>query len=318
MTNVLRVIFLIKPELLNSSDRILTFSQLVEFGSVEEAKEFILEKEVESVLRKSHTEQFQWMENKFGMKLTKDLDVWCDFIEITERRNLFVHTGGVVSSQYLKVCQEHNVNVGNIKAGEEISVSKGYFEKAHNVIYEIGCKLAHVLWRKFIPDALEDADENLISIGYDTLYEEKYKLTQMIFDFGTQTLKKHGRDEDRRVMVVNRALAYKWSGDDKKARSIISQEDWSATRARFRLAEAVLLDDFESAYEIMKEIGKNEKELDAEDYRHWPLFKAVKEEAAFREVFEEIFGEPYNKIEQDAEDYTNEFLSEESQEVTQE
>lgn len=295
---LLRVIFLTKPELLNSSDRNLTFSQLMEFGSVEDAKEFILEKEIESVLRKSHTEHFVWMESKFGMPLRKGLDSWATFVEVTERRNLFVHTGGVVSSQYLKVCQEHNVCLNHISLGDELTVSPEYFEKAYNVIFEIGFKLTHVLWRKFVPDEIEDADNNIIAIGYDTLHEENYTLTKMIFDFATETLKKHSRDEGRRVMVVNRALAYKWSGDDERAKRFVTQEDWSATRARFRLAEAILLDNFDDAYEIMKEIGKNHNEVAKEDYRDWPLFKAIKKEQMFLELFQEIFGEPYNKIEQ--------------------
>jgi len=296
---LLRVIFLTKPELLNSSDRKLTFSQLVDFDAVKDAKEFILEKEIESVLRKSHTEHFQWMENKFKMKLTKDLSIWSDFVEVTERRNLFVHTGGIVSSQYLNVCKKHDVFLDSLKAGEEVDVSEEYFENAYDVIYEIGYKLAHVLWRKFIPDDLEKADRNLISIGYDTLYEEDYKLTKMIFNFATQTIKKHGSDEDRRIMVINRALAYKWSGNDEKTKNIIQQEDWSATRARFRMAEAVLLDNFETAYKIMREISGNENELGREEYRQWPLFKVIKKEEKFREIFEEVFDEPYNKIEQE-------------------
>lgn len=300
---LLRVIFLTKPELLNSSERNLTFSQLVEFGSVDDAKEFILEKEVEGVLRRSHTEQFQWMESKFDIPLRKGLDAWTTFVEVTERRNLFVHTGGVVSSQYLKVCKENGVDLHKTELGDELSVSPAYFEKAYNVMFQIGFKLAHVLWRKFNPDEIEGADTNLISIGYDTLHEENYPLTKMIFDFATQTLKKHGREESRRIMIVNQALAYKWSGEENKAKSFISQEDWSATRARFRLAEAVLLDKFEDAYEIMREIGKNDREVAKEDYRDWPLFKIIKKEAKFREIFQEIFSEPYNKVEQSEEGF---------------
>lgn len=296
---LIRVIYLTKPQLLNSSDRNLTFSQLVEFASVEEAKEFILEKEIEGVLRKSHAEQFQWMESKFDMPLRKGLDSWTTFVEVTERRNLFVHTGGVVSSQYVKVCAEHKVDLGKISIGDELGVSREYFEKAYNVIFEIGFKLAHVLWRKFSPESITEADDNLISIGYDVLHEENYLLTKMIFDFATQTLKnKYSSDESRRIMIVNRALAYKWSGDDKKAKEFITQEDWSATRARFRLAEATLLDEFESAYEIMQEIGLNAKEVSKKDYRDWPLFRSIKKEQKFLETFQEIFGEPYNKVEQ--------------------
>lgn len=294
---LIKIILSKKPEMLNASDKSLSFAQLVEFGSVEDAKEFILEKEIETVIRKSHAEQFDWMERKFDIPLRKELAIWPDFIEVTERRNLFVHTDGVVSDQYLKVCREHNASIDGKKIGDELQVSPEYFDNAYNVIFEIAFKLAHVLWRKFMPDELEKADENLIAIGYDTLYDENYRLTATIFNFATQTLKKHYSEKNRRMMVVNQALAYKWNGNDKKAREIVAREDWSATSGKFRLAEAVILENYELAYEIMQEIGENYNEVGLYNYRDWPLFKEIRRENKFLEVFEEIFGEPYNKVE---------------------
>lgn len=294
---LIKIILSKKPEMLNASEKSLSFAQLVEFGSVEDAKEFILEKEIESVIRKSHAEQYEWMERKFGIPLRKGLAIWPDFIELTERRNLFVHTDGVVSDQYLRVCREHNVSIDGKRIGDELIVAPKYFYNSYNVIFEIAFKLAHVLWRKFLPDELEEADSNLIAIGYDTLHEEKYRLTAIIFDFASQTLKKYSSEKDRRIMVVNQALAYKWSGNDKRAREIIAGEDWSATSGRFRLAEAVILENYKQAYDIMQEIGKNYLEVGLYDYREWPLFKEIRKENKFLELFEEIFGEPYIKVE---------------------
>ncbi len=294
---LIKIILSKRTEMLNASEKSISFSQLVRFGSVEDAKEFILEKEIESVIRKSHAEQFEWMESKFDMPLRKGLAIWPEFIEVTERRNLFVHTDGVVSDQYLKVCREHNASIDGISIGEELAVTPEYFDKSYNVIFEIAFKLAHVLRRKFLPDELEEADSNLIATGYDALHDENYRLAAMIFDFATQTLKKYFSDCDRRIMVVNQAQAYKWSGNDKKAREIVAREDWSATSGRFRLAEAVILENYENAYDIMQEIGVNYNEIGKSEYREWPLFKEIRKENRFVELFEQIFGEPYNKVE---------------------
>ena len=106
---LIRTMFLSKPEFLNSSEKNMQFSELIKFESIEEAREFIVEKEVESVLRESHLKQFKWLENKLGITLRKGLPSFSDFIEITERRNLFVHCNGVISRQYLEVCKENNV-----------------------------------------------------------------------------------------------------------------------------------------------------------------------------------------------------------------
>jgi hypothetical protein len=72
--------------------------------SIEEAKLQLVDKEVEVVLRASHTEQFEWFEKNLSVKLRSGLEIWPTFIELTERRNLFAHGDGVVTQQYLSVC----------------------------------------------------------------------------------------------------------------------------------------------------------------------------------------------------------------------
>ena len=47
----------------------------------------------------------------------------------------------------------------------------------------------------------------------------------------------------------------------------------------------------------MQEIGTNENELELNNYREWPLFNEIRKEKRFVELFEQIFGEPYNKVE---------------------
>ena len=113
---LIETLFLSKPEIVNNSDKILSFSELMGFGSVEAARDHVIEKEIESVLRKSHAEQFDWLETNFKIKLREGLPVWPEFIEVTERRNLFVHTGGQVSAQYLKICRIHGVPCESLRS----------------------------------------------------------------------------------------------------------------------------------------------------------------------------------------------------------
>lgn len=96
-----------KPELLSSSEKNLSFKDLVGLGSIDAAREFIIEKEIKSVIRLSHSDQIAWLEKKLSIPLTKELKIWPAFIELCERRNIFTHTNGVVSSQYCRVCREH-------------------------------------------------------------------------------------------------------------------------------------------------------------------------------------------------------------------
>jgi hypothetical protein len=291
---LLRAFLLLKPDLLKASERTLTLSQMLEFGSFEEAKEYVIEKEVETFLRKSHSEQFEILEKKFDLPLRKNLPIWGVFVEVTERRNLFVHTGGVISRQYIKVCRDNDYVVGDdLKVGGELEAPVAYFNLAYQAIFEIGVKLGQVLWRKVFPDDIGSADSNIGHICYDLLREEKNELARTLLDFATG-LKKHGDEQTRRVFVVNRAQAYKWLGNDEEATKIIKSEDWSAASDDFKLAEAVLTDDFATAANIMKKIGDNGVPSKI-DYKDWPLFKKFRLSDDFLQAYEQVFGEPYRE-----------------------
>lgn len=73
LTSLLRAIYEIKPDVLNGSERNLTFSQLVEMETVENAREYIIDKGVDTVLRKSHSEQFDYLKKLLGIKLREKL-----------------------------------------------------------------------------------------------------------------------------------------------------------------------------------------------------------------------------------------------------
>ncbi len=292
---IIRTLFLLKSDLLNISERQISFAELLAFGSIEAAREHIIEKEVENVLRKSHSEQFDWLESKFDLKLRKGLESWPSFIELTERRNLFVHTSGKVSQQYLDVCEKNNVvHIDPVIRGQELHASRDYFHHAYETVYEIATKLTHVLWRKALPDDRDNADNNFIEICYELIVEKKYNLALKLLDFASETFKKFASEQNEFIILVNRAQVYKWIGDNTTARKIVQSQDWSAKNDEFKLAEAVLLDKFSDATIIMKRIGTTGKPH-KNAYRDWPLFTQFRKSEQFNKAFEDVFGEPYRE-----------------------
>ncbi len=292
--NLVRVLSQLHPQSLNIEEKSITFSQLQSFGTIENAREYLIEKEIDALLRGSHDDMFDWLEKKYNLPLRKDLKIWPIFIEATERRNLFVHTSGTVSEQYLNVCKQHKVNIAeNIEVGSELQVTPEYFQLVYECIFQMGVGLAHVLWRKILPGDREQADINLNDICYDLLVEEKFGLACALLDFATAVPKKYSDEYHRLMFIVNHAQAYKWANDIETAKRIIASEDWSATQAAFRLAVAVILDNFDEANNIVREIGKEGK-VTKLDYREWPLFRGYRKSEDFIKTFEEVFEEPFH------------------------
>lgn len=291
---LIKQIFLTKPEILNSSEKSISFSKLSELKSFDETKEFMIEKEIESVLRESHTEHFLWLENKLKITLRKDLEIWKTFIEITERRNLLVHNEGIVTSQYLLICRQNDIfTESEPKIGDELDVSAEYFSHAFKCLYELSVKLTQVVWRKLLPQDIQKADESLNDICYELLRKNHNNLAIILLNFATNVLKKHFNEETKNVFIINLALANKLKGNTEKCREITNQKDWSACSDKFKIARAALLDDFEEVETLMKKIGKT-GEIDKLSYKTWPLFNDFRKQDNFSTIFEEVFEEKYS------------------------
>jgi hypothetical protein len=295
---LIRTIFLTKPEILNASEKNILFSELIDFKSIDEAKEYVIENEVESVMRESHLKQFKWLEGKLSMKLREDLPRFTDFIEITERRNLFVHCNGVVSRQYLINCKENSVpNTESVKVGDHLKATPTYLAKSYSVLFEIGVKLGQVTWRKLCPDKIEDADSNLVDICFDLLVKGRYKLAINLLNFATGTLKKHHNQELLLVFIVNKALAYYLSDEKDECYKVLDSQDWSATSDTFKLAIAVLRENYSEAATLMIKLGPDHDRLKKGAYMEWPLFKKFRDSTQFKETFVKLFKEEFKYIE---------------------
>jgi hypothetical protein len=271
----------------------MSLSDVLSFSSIEDAKDYFIEKEAENVLRGSHAKQFEWFEKKLGIPLRKDLTIWPTFIEVTERRNLFTHTDGTVSRQYLKVCTDCGVTLqSDIKPGTKLEVPAKYLVRSQRAFFEVGVKLAHVIWRKMCPENREEADRNLNNICYELLKLGRFATAKILLKFACEEIKTYSSQEMKMMMTINYALAFALSDEQKKCVEILNTTDWSAAANKFRLAVAVLRKEYRQAAMIMKTIGQS-MEVGQFAYHDWPLFKSFRATDEFLKTYEDVFGEPF-------------------------
>lgn len=295
-SKLLKSIFEIKPQILNQSDKSLTLSQLKTIGSIEDAQDYIIEKEVESVLRESHSKQFEYLERKLEMPLRDKLSIWPVFVEITERRNLFVHNNGVISNQYIKVCTDAKCeNVEKYKVGTSLKCPLEYFTSAYICLYELAVKLTHTIWRKLLKDDLESADSELNNICYNLISVGSYKLADILLEFACNQ-KRHHDQSIKKILTINKALSKYLQGDNDKTLAILQEDDWTACSYNFQLAYAVLIEDYDKAYSIMSKIGNN-GDVNQAAYMEWPLFTKIRKEKKFKDLYKNIFQEEYKVFE---------------------
>lgn len=285
---LMKEFYIHKPEMLNSLEKNLTFNEIIGFQSIDKIKEFVIEKDIETTLRKSHIEQLMTLEKKFSVSLTQGLEILPEFIEITERRNLFVHCKGVVSSQYLKVCTDSKVSLDGIVLGKRLYANNKYLLRAIDVIAELVVKMTHVLWSKIFKEHQEKIDFNIIKISYDLLNRKKYKLVIDVLTLFTSKSAKHESEESKRYMIINMAIALKSLNEEKKCKELLGKYDWSAVSNLFKMAEKILTDDFENAVILMRKAYISE-ELSKENMIEWPLFNNFRDTEEFKKIYAELF-----------------------------
>ena len=294
LAGLLKALFKIKPGLMSTSEKQLSFSEISGFKSIAEIKNSIIEHEVEGILRQSHAKQFEILGKKFDITLNSGLDCWPDFIEITERRNLFAHTNGIVSRQYVSICKKNGVPVEKLPTvGEKLSFNPQYFIHASNVFYEISVKLAHVLWRKILPDELELSDNHYNGICYDLIRARNYDIAIKLLDFICDVEKNHSNENNLLYMKFNRCNAHRLAGQHARCIELLNAIDTTALGIEFRLVEAVLRNDFDLAGKLMRKIGARHEVVRQRSYSEWPIFEGFRESKQFFGAYEKIYKEPF-------------------------
>lgn len=286
ISRLIKVVLITRPEILSSSEKNISFSDIVSLGSIEAARDKIIDKEIDILMRGSHSDQIDWMEKKLDLDLRKN-ELWPKFLEICERRNLLAHTGGIVSQQYVSNCKKHQHDIKDTKIGDLLAVTPKYYNASVKVVLEYGLKILQIVWRKLKPDEIALASSELNQIGYDLIDKRNFKLAANMYDFGLNTMKKHGSEAQRRTMVINFANACKMDKNIKEALKILEKEDWSASAPEYKLYVAAIKDDLDGVLKILPLV---KDAIQPNDFRHRPIFDNLREKSQFIEAFEHLYG----------------------------
>lgn len=298
VSNLIRLVYEIFPEKLYSSEATITYKQLFSSGDLEQLKNQIIEDKIETTLRKPHEEQLKDMSKLINNISLDKFSLKKEFIEITQRRNLFVHCNGKVSKQYIDNCA--NAGIERIaKEGDILEVDEKYFNNAFYVLFCVGIMLAQTIIRVLLDkdkSVLADIDSSLNNVIYEAIFDEKYNIAIYLSEFATSSVMKHSCQKDVLYFILNQAQAYKWAGNEDKCRETLAKADFSAVLPDFQIAKLALEENIDELCKLMKMLGKNGSVMTAVAYASWAIFKQVRSNPLFQATYEAIFGEPLNIV----------------------
>ncbi|WP_076421201.1 hypothetical protein [Colwellia sp. UCD-KL20] len=210
---ILKLILEQNPEWVISADKTISYKDLIALKSVDKAIQGIIYKEVEDLLRDSHEKQIQYIDDKLKIGIGKNFSKLKEFLEVAERRNLFVHTGGTVSGQYIDKCKSFGCNVSN-SLGEKLGSDIEYFNSAFLVYFEIGLRIGQGSYRRIFANEMEIADRALNNLAVKFMNLGEYSLAEVIteFDLAIPEKLRSSGSEFLYFSKINRAVSQKFQG----------------------------------------------------------------------------------------------------------
>jgi hypothetical protein len=288
LVDVIRVAYLKNSDWLKSAEKKLSYKEVLETSSLDELKKELIVREVNQLMRDSHHAQISFLDEKLKLGIEASFEGWRNFLELTERRNLFVHNGGCVNSTYIDNSKRYGFPLNpKYVDGRPLTVSDEYISDTIDCLHELTLRIAQAAARRLFPDCFEEADRSLNNQTVDLLSDERWNLAERIFEYALGIPDKlRSGSEYKFYSLLNLCIALKFSG--KKFKSHLQSVDWEPMHPKYHFAIAVLEDRFDEAADMMKSEAVL-KEIDKEQLLSWPLLRSFRKTDQFSKAFDEIF-----------------------------
>lgn len=256
------------------SKKTLSFEEIIKLGSLDEARDYLIEKEIESMMYKSFDDWCKYFKDKHSMKMDYLENDRERLTEIICRRNLFVHNGGVVNNIYIsKVNPEQRIG---IEKGKKLKVDSEYVNEAIEVVYRIGCLIILDIWRKSSNDISKMSDY-ILSTGYNFMREEKWQTSAEIYKL--IIFEKRVDFKTKLTAKINYWQSIKWQGEYNQIKKEVDGEDFSAYSSEFQLCLLAIKDDVDNFFKLLPTVCPNNISFD--DFKTWPVFKEIRKDSKY-------------------------------------
>lgn len=150
------IYFRVHPGALGASPE-FSLTDLALFDTVDDARDELIARKVDALDRDLETLP-KWLKDHMDIDLQRLALEWDEFVEITQRRHLVVHTGGRVTRRYLaKVSSRYAV-----PTGEVLVVDADYLNDAIDHFVTIGTSLVFAVWW-VLGDDMASAGSNMLA-----------------------------------------------------------------------------------------------------------------------------------------------------------
>jgi hypothetical protein len=285
-TQLLKERLLAYPGSMNIKEKTLTISEIEEIGTLEEAKRYLIDQEVDGIMHGGLKSWFEYFEKRMKVDFSHINEYVEEINEVFCRRHLFVHNGGVVNNIYLtRVARELR---SDLNLGDELVIKEDYLIPALQLFKKVGILLGLEIWKKQDKTSEERA-LFLLNYIFDLLIEEESELALILCSF---VLKDNNVNSQRKwVAQMNLWLSYKQLGRFDEIKHEVEEADLSALSNEFQLCRLALLNKKEEFFQMIEQQGYPNSILTLHDLDEWPIFKELRKEPEYHDFIKKHEGE---------------------------
>jgi len=268
------------PDSAGVQKRTLTLKDLKTFASVNDAEKYLIDIKIDEVLRGNFESWISLLKEEIGLGLGYIKELLDELIEIYQRRNLFVHNGGIVNSIYISKVDESLRQ--ELKPGEVLSVEKEYLENSICKLQKAFILIGAELWKKLNPED-ENRGEILGEIVYENLLHSRWNLCEGLCYFSLNDSKIN--PVDKTIAQINYWLCKKELGQYSQIAKEVEKIDFSDKKEIFQLGLFAIRGETNKIIEILPTIfDTNQSNLERiEEFPILRQFRETPEYLSFKE-----------------------------------
>ncbi|WP_420634324.1 hypothetical protein [Candidatus Palauibacter sp.] len=287
------------PQALDADEKVLSLSDLQDFGSVEAALDYLVEREIDKLLAQPVQGWAKFFDSRMDIQLRRMAWDWGIFKEIIQRRHIIVHTDGRISRRYLQYVSPELVKEyfgEEAKIGQTTRLDRDYVETALDHLESLGTLLCCTAWVKLDKQSLDQFEDTLSAWIYDQLLEGRWTMALTMAQEGENSKKLS--HSTQLVCRANAWLCLKRIGRFDEVKEEVEEFDDSALENRFRFARLAILDREEELCDLLE--ANEGGGLDHQAWHEWPIFSEIRENPRFAELAERFGPKPKSTVADDS------------------
>jgi hypothetical protein len=282
LSQILREYFELFPSADEMKTKSITFAQLSEMSSLEDAKQLLMDQKVDEIMRGGFDDWLKFLTRVPKLKLSYLSPHRDRLEEVFQRRNAIIHNNGLAPQSYVdKVSPEIR---GNIQVGRELTVNKDYLFTAIDVLECNFLLIGSEMWKK-VAAKDEERGALLIDIALERIAQDRFSVGEGLSLF--LKMDKSLTEDVRTIGALNYWQAMKWQGKFDSVVNEIRDSDFSAKDEYLQVGRLALLNEDDEFFRKLPRVIAGGR-IDIDGLREWPIFREYRANERFLKVIENL------------------------------